>query len=133
MKPAFADSHFFLALLNPRDQHHDLAVKTAQAMTRPIVTTQFVLTEVADACARPALRFQFQDLYVRLLANPNARIVPMTADFFASGIDLYSRRPDKDWSLTDCTSFITMEQENITDALTADHHFEQAGFVALLK
>src|SRR5947199_324028 len=54
-------------------------------------------------------------------------------DLPADGIQLYSQRPDKEWSLTDCVSFVAMQRREITDALTKDHHFEQAGFVALLK
>jgi predicted nucleic acid-binding protein len=45
----------------------------------------------------------------------------------------YAKRLDKDWSLTDCMSFVTMQECGISDALTADHDFEQAGFIALLE
>jgi predicted nucleic acid-binding protein len=51
---------------------------------------------------------------------------------FDAGLELYSRRPDKEWSLTDCISFVVMEEHGLTEALTTDHHFEQAGFTALL-
>lgn len=66
-------------------------------------------------------------------ANPNARIEPCSDQLLQEGIDLYDQRPDKDWSLTDCISFVVMRKQSITEALTGDHHFEQAGFVALLK
>lgn len=61
------------------------------------------------------------------------RIVPATPADFESGVQLYEQRPDQEWSLTDCISFHVMRRENITEALTADHHFEQAGFAVLLK
>jgi predicted nucleic acid-binding protein len=51
----------------------------------------------------------------------------------ARGIQLYDSRPDKQWSLTDCISFVVMQDRGIVEALTGDHHFEQAGFTALLK
>jgi predicted nucleic acid-binding protein len=60
-------------------------------------------------------------------------IVPPDTELFESGLELYEKRPDKDWSLTDCISFVVMKREGIVDALTGDHHFEQGGFNALLK
>jgi predicted nucleic acid-binding protein len=60
-------------------------------------------------------------------------IVETSGKLFRTGVAFYSRRPDKDWSLTDCISFVVMRDRGITEALTGDHHFEQAGFKALLK
>jgi hypothetical protein len=68
-----------------------------------------------------------------LRADPDVELIPPDPALFELGIDLYSRRPDKAWSLTDCISFVVMTQRQITDALTGDHHFEQAGFRALLR
>ena len=68
----------------------------------------------------------------KLRANPNITITAASAELFERGCRLYADRPDKDWSLTDCISFVVMEEKAITEALTADHHFEQAGFNALL-
>lgn len=66
-------------------------------------------------------------------ANPDIAVVPCSDQLLGEGIDLYARRPDKEWSLTGCITFVVMQREGITDALTGDHHFEQAGFVSLLK
>jgi hypothetical protein len=60
-------------------------------------------------------------------------IVPPTQSLSDQGVELYSERPDKGWSLTDCISFIVMRHHGVTQALTGDHHFEQAGFIALLR
>ncbi len=65
--------------------------------------------------------------------DPEVTIAPPSEELFAAGVDLYSRRPDKEWSLTDCISFIVMQEEGISDALTGDRHFEQAGYRTLLK
>ena len=67
-----------------------------------------------------------------LLDDPTVTIIPASHDLFREGLFLYSRRRDKDWPLTDCISFVVMEDEEIHDALTGDHHFEQAGFRILL-
>ena len=60
-------------------------------------------------------------------------IIPADATLYQAGVDLYGQRSDKDWSLTDCISFVVMRQRGIVEALTGDHHFEQAGLIALLK
>jgi hypothetical protein len=69
----------------------------------------------------------------RLRADPRVVVVPSSRDLFDRAMGLYRSRPDKDWSLTDCVSFVVMRERGITEALTGDHHFEQAGFRALLK
>jgi uncharacterized protein len=132
MTPFFADTGYFVAILNPRDQYHDRA-KAYVGAGRSLVTTQFVLAEVAATFARAADRQRFLDLLDALESDPDATIVPASDELFTAGVELYRQRPDKDWSLTDCISFVVMQREQITEALTADHHFEQAGFVALLK
>jgi predicted nucleic acid-binding protein len=66
-------------------------------------------------------------------ASPRVRIIPLDSRLLNRGLERMAARPGKDWSLTDCISFVVMENENITEALTADRHFEQAGFTALLK
>jgi predicted nucleic acid-binding protein len=91
-----------------------------------------VLTEVGDAFARDN-RAAFLDLMKLLRDNPLIRVVEPSAELFAAGVAFYAERPDKDWPLTDCISFVVMEREGIREALTGDRHFEQAGFVALLK
>jgi predicted nucleic acid-binding protein len=68
-----------------------------------------------------------------LKRDDSVHIVPPTLDLYDAGLDLYARRMDKDWSLTDCISFEAMRRHQISDALTTDHHFEQAGFNVLLK
>jgi hypothetical protein len=92
-----------------------------------------VLTEVADGLAATARRQVFRRLLHDLEANKTNLIVPANSETFEKGVELYDARPDKLWSLTDCISFVVMSEEQIAEALTADRHFEQAGFTALLK
>jgi predicted nucleic acid-binding protein len=98
-----------------------------------VLTTEFVLLEVASAFSSSLTR----DLFVRLLphlrSDPTVEILSATAELFQAGFDLYRRRPDKNWSLTDCISFVVMRDRGLTEALTADRHFDQAGFAILLK
>jgi hypothetical protein len=133
MTPVFADTFFFLALINPRDAAHARAVAAANTQINPLITTAWVLTEIADGLADTPDRHLFQTILADLEAEPRATVIPATQDLFERGVRLYIARRDKHWSLTDCISFLVMEDGRIAEALTADHHFEQAGFLALLK
>jgi uncharacterized protein len=133
MKPVFLDTSYYVALFSPRDRHHNHAVDLGHSLRRPIVITEFVLLELGNALADADDRQLFVDLLPHLRRDPNALVIPATHELFQQGCDLYAKRLDKDWSLVDCTSFVVMEEHGMSDALTADHHFEQAGFTVLLK
>jgi len=133
MSLLFADSFYFLALVNPDDAAHEEAVQLSRQRWGRHVTTTWVLTEVGDALAAPAQRGVFLALLNRIRANPQVTVVPPSQDLFDRGLDLFAKRPDKEWSVTDCVSFVVMREHGIQEALTADHHFEQAGFTLLLK
>lgn len=133
MKVYFADTFYFLALLSPDDAAHERAANIAARLPGRLVTTAWVLTEVGDAMASPLNRPLFLELLRSLRANPAVEILPADEGLFEAGVGLYARRPDKEWSLTDCISFAAMEQRGLFEALTGDHHFEQAGFRAMLK
>jgi len=133
MKALFADTFYYLALVSQDDAAHRGAVDMSRRLRGRTISTAWVLTEVADALAAPHQRGVFATLLEHLLADPNVTIVPPSQELFERGVKLYIDRPDKDWSLTDCLSFVVMEQHHLTDALTGDHHFEQAGFGVLLK
>jgi len=128
MNALFADTFYYLALLNPADAAHGRAVVLSRQLRGDQVTTTWVLTELADALAAPAQRGAFVALVDRLRANPRVTVVPPTQDLFDRAVGLYANRPDKEWSLTDCVSFVVMDERGIIEALTGDHHFEQAGF-----
>jgi predicted nucleic acid-binding protein len=133
MTPVFADAFYFFALLNDKDAAHHSAKAFSAASDAPYVTTAWVLTEVADGCASPDRRAAFLRLLDMLRESPDAKIVPASEELFERGIELFRQRADKDWPLTDCISFIVMRDEGLTDAVTGDRHFEQAGFRALLR
>lgn len=132
MNALFADTHYFLALLLKGDADHSKAVAIAEKITNPIITTQWVLTEVGDALAGAKFRHRFVQLVEALRADPACTIVPASEALFDAGVHLYAERPDKDWALTDCISFALMNEYGLSEALTGDHHFRQAGFRILL-
>ena len=133
MKPVFADTSYFLALLNVRDEAHLKASEFSQTHDQPLLTTVWVLTEVGDAVSRSDNRQVFQKLLSDLRQDPESIVLPADQQLWEKGVALYSRRADKNWSLTDCISFEVMRDEGLTEALTGDRHFEQAGFIVLLK
>lgn len=131
MKPVFADTAFLLALINPRDQYHGQAVQLNATLKAPLLTTAWVLMEFANAIAGSRARKDFAHVLGRLRSEPEAEILPPDNDLFDRGSELYVSRADQTWSLTDCISFVVMTDRGLTDALTTDRHFEQAGFKAL--
>ena len=133
MTACFADSFFYIALLNPGDVDHGRVVEFTRRLDRPLITTTWVLTEVGDAMAPPRHRAAFLRLLDALAVDDSVKVIEASQSLFDRAVELYRQRPDKGWSLTDCISFVVMEENGLRDALTADHHFEQAGFVGLLK
>lgn len=127
----FADAFFYVAFINQLDEHHDEVMAWARSFDGDIVTTQWVLTEVADAFAESHIRRQIKAGFDSLVEDPATRVIEVSPEYFARGMKLYDERPDKAWSLTDCISLVVMADEGLTEALTRDHHFEQAGFTAV--
>ena len=136
MDIVFADAGYWIALWNPRDNLHTKAVGVAHGLgIASIVTTHMVLTETLDAMAgMGAFR---RRLAIRMLhdleTDPSVEIIPQTDAQFRAAVERYTSRNDQRWSLTDCASFLAMEERGITEALAYDRDFEQAGFVALLR
>lgn len=132
MNAVFADTFFYLALLDEAEPRHQRALVESR-ISRRIVTTEFVLLELGNACARAEDHADFLTLVTGMRASPRVKIIPLASELFSRGLERMRERSDKNWSLTDCISFVVMEDEGLHAALTGDQHFEQAGFQALLK
>ena len=130
--PRFADSSYFVALLSPRDQWHKRASDLTATFGGQIVTTAWVLCEVSASTSSVDNRDRLF-LYDERRSDSRVVMIEPSWDWFGRGIDLFRNRPDKEWSLVDCISFLEMEERGLQEALAADHHFEQAGFVVLLQ
>lgn len=133
MSAVFADTSFFVAYLNSRDDSHELAHEYMTSFPETILTTEWVFVELGNYLAEGKNRRLFIPLVRQFSADRRSRILSADSDRYTKGLTFYGKRPDKDWSFTDCISFVVMKEEKLVDALTGDHHFEQAGFNALLK
>ena len=133
MTACFADTFFFLALLNAQDRVYHQKAPSANAVKRPVVLSEWVLIELADHLCDRRNRHLYGKVVDVVRTDTRFEIIPADQSTLDEANRLYRQRADKDWSLTDCTSFILMHRRNMIEALTGDHHFEQAGFVALLK
>jgi uncharacterized protein len=135
MSKVFLDTSYAVALSARTDRHHESAVKLAKKLRESsthIVTTRAVLLEIGNALAKVSHRKAAVKLLDALEDDPKVEIVATADDLYLRALKLYQDREDKEWGLIDCMSFVVMNDRSLTDALTADKHFQQAGFNALL-
>lgn len=136
MRFIFADTGYWVALLNSRDNLHTKAVKLSKDIQPAhIVTSEMVLTEVLNDFSKRGdhLRLETVNFIESLRKHPNTTIIPQTSEQFQDALGLYKQRLDKAWSHTDCVSFLIMKEHVISDALAYDKHFLQAGYAALMR
>ena len=134
MVEVFLDTSFAIALSSVTDQNHLRAVELAQQLEAEetlLVTTQAILLEIGNALSKHRYRAAAIQLLESLEADSKVEVVPLTERLYGLGFKLFREREDKEWGLVDCISFIVMQERGITEALTADNHFQQSGFRAL--
>jgi len=128
----FIDTLFVIALINQRDQYHQQATELADKYDGyPLTTTDAVLLEVGNALARN-FKQATVDVIEQFFVSDDVEIIRLDPQLFEQAFALYKAYQDKAWGLVDCISFVVMREAGITQALTFDRHFEQAGFQALL-
>lgn len=136
MAELFADSGYWIALIDRRDQIQARARAASSRLNEvEIVTTQMALVETlaSQAGSGERARLAATRLVEHLVENPLVEIIPQTDTQFQAAFERYAARTGQRWSLTDCASFIVMEERGISEALSYDRDFEQAGFTALLR
>jgi predicted nucleic acid-binding protein len=136
MKRIFADTGYWIALLNPNDQLHQKALELSNHIgSFHIFTSEMVLAEVLNDFSKRGQFFRQAAIQLldALYTHPDVTVIQQSSSQFQEGFLLYKQRLDKDWSITDCVSFKIMEENGIREALAYDKHFEQAGFTALLR
>ena len=135
MSAVFADTSYWFGLLIRTDQWHEAALRAQAGIgDRQIVTTEMVLTELLNSVSRMGAhqRATVSAMVRRLYANPQVTVVRQTGARFEAALAYYESRLDQRWGHTDCASFLVMHERRITQALTADRDFAQAGFIVTL-
>jgi uncharacterized protein len=135
MRSVFADTSYWIATINPKDNLHNRAMNVVRLLDCRLVTSDMVLTEVLNAFAEwgAHVRDTAAGAVQAIVQDGGTEVVPQTRRLFLEALELYRQRSDKSWSLTDCASFVIMDERGIADALTHDIHFIQKGYTALLR
>jgi predicted nucleic acid-binding protein len=129
----FVDTGYLLALARPRDHLHARTMAWAKVAPPPFLTTEYVVVETINGLSNPLDRRKGYVLLDQMSLQNGWQLVVASSDMLARGLAFHRQHADKEWSLTDCISFVVMRQRSVVPALTHDHHFEQAGFEALLR
>lgn len=132
----FIDTAFVLALASPADQYHERAKELSRQIKYEVVallTTRAILIEIGDAMAGQRRRKAGTIMLESLESDENLEIFPNSEELYSKAFDLFVSRPDKEWGIMDCISFVVMKEYDIYEALTTDVHFQQAGFAALMR
>ena len=135
MNKFFLDAAYAIALSAVSDQYHkkaEILAKQIETDAIQMITTRAVILEIGNALAKLRYRAAAIELLDSLEEDPNVKIIALSEELYNRAMELYRQRPDKEWGLTDCVSFVVMQDYGITEALTTDEHFKQAGFRALL-
>jgi len=128
MSGIFLDTGYLIALVNKRDNLHNIAVEASKKFHGPFLTTQLILIELANSLCLPPQRPLAINIIKRMQNDPLTTIVPLSPDRFEKALSLFKKRFDKSWGFIDCFSFIAMDDWGIKQALTFDEHFRQAGY-----
>jgi len=135
MKKVFLDTSYAVALSARTDENHERAAQLAEELEASdtyFVTTRAILLEIGNALSKVRYRAAAVRLLTALENDPKVEIVPASDDLYLRALQNYGDRLDKEWGLIDCMSFVVMTDQGLTEALTADNHFRQAGFHVLL-
>src|SRR6266404_5308771 len=119
--------------LDSRDGLHPRSLAWAKVASPLLIVTDYILLETVNYLSRPQDRTKVCLLANRILTSSDYEVVPASPQLLRAGLKLHEQSSYKAWSLTDYISFIVMRERGISQALTHDHHFEQAGFEALLR
>jgi len=132
----FLDTAYTIALSSLSDQFHQRAVhlvREIRAAEARLVTTRAIMVEIGNALSKQRQRQAGIKLLHALEVDSRVDIVPLSEQLYERAWQLFRERPDKEWSLTDCVSFVVMQDRGLTEALTTDEHFQQAGFQPLMR
>lgn len=132
----FVDTSAWLALINEADSDHVSAKTIRDKLLRSkkrFFITNYIIVEIANSLCKTRWRSHAVSLINSIRETESIEVVEIDREILDDAWNMYSTRTDKEWSLTDCASFVVMKKYGIQEAFTSDHHFEQAGYEVLLK
>ena len=132
----FLDTSYAIALSSSADDYHHKSLVIAEqlkASKTHLITTRAIILEIGNALSKQKYRSKSIKLLSSLEKDKMVTIIPLSETLYQKAFQLYCQRNDKNWGIVDCISFIVMGERRITEALTTDIHFQQAGFRALLR
>jgi predicted nucleic acid-binding protein len=131
-KQIFMDTAFLIAVIDSSDNYHISAVESYKKIVKEkwsVITTEAVLIETGNGLSEIKWRQAAYKWITQIQKSKTIfKVIPITTKIVNDAVDLYGQRQDKEWGLTDCISIIVMQEYKLTNVLTTDHHFEQAGF-----
>ena len=134
MKQTFADTSYWVATLDDKDQWFEQAMNAASEIGESeIVTTESVLIEVLNHFSdyRADIKDYVANYVEEILKDEETLVLLHSHETFQKALQLYKSRLDKGYSLTDCISMNAMHDFKIAEILTNDVHFKQEGFTKL--
>jgi hypothetical protein len=128
------DTSYILALYDKNDKYHAKANELKKSFndSDKFVLSDAVILEIGNGLSEPKFRKDVISFITEIRSSTNFRIFPLSKRILQGGLNIFSSFQDKYWGLVDCISFFIMKEQNISNALTADSHFKQAGFIAQL-
>jgi predicted nucleic acid-binding protein len=136
MRGIFVDSFAWIAAINKSDNYHAAALRIVEDLLSKrakLITTNYVIIETVNALSKVEFRKTVIEFINKLEKSPSVEIIKITEDIYDRAWRLYQQRMDKDWGITDCTSFEVMKMFNLKRAFTNDKHFKQSGFSLVMK
>ena len=127
MRPVFADTSYYLALVNPLDPWHERDVRLRESLLGGSFVSEYVLVELGSALSRGADRLVYLELLERLQSDRSTTIIPASTALFRKGIALFGKRRDKDWSLVDCISIVVMKERRLKGGAYHGSPFRSGG------
>lgn len=132
----FVDAFAWIASINKNDNYHEISLSILENLIKEktkLITTNYVLIETINALSNTGFRKSVIEFINKIENSQSVSIVKITDEIYNNAWNIYKKRLDKDWRITDCTSFEVMHRFKINKAFTNDNHFEQAGYYLMVK
>lgn len=128
----FADTSALVALFNNKDENHQRALEWFKQLRPKMIITDYIIDELLTLSLSRGNK-QFAITISKNIKNifPSDSIKKITTEEFQESWDIFEKFLDKNWSFTDCTSYVFMKKFNFRKAFTFDKHFKEFGFVEI--